>query len=73
MVARLKRIHETPQDPVVVAHSDIVLPDGYTVTRYDGFIKDFVNENPKLAEEASVKKELHKQNERLSKTKYINL
>jgi hypothetical protein len=73
MLARLKRIHETPQDPVVVVNSDITLPDGYAVTRYDGFVKDFVNENPRLAEEADVKKQLHKQNERLSKTKYINL
>jgi len=71
-IDRLKRIHETPQDPVVIVYTDIPLPDGYTITRFDGLVKHFIKSEPKYAENADVKKALHEQNERLSKVKFFN-
>ena len=78
MIDRLVRIHETPQDPVIVKYSDISIPDGYVIERFDGLVQHYVKGqqklNPKfLDENDNVKKELHKQKERLSKEKFINL
>lgn len=72
MIDRLIRIHETPQDPVVVTHSEIELPDGYAIVKFDGLVRNLVAVEPKLMEEASVKKALHAQNERISKEKFFN-
>jgi len=71
-IARLKRIHGTPQDPVVVVYSDRKIPDGYTISKFDGLLKHFVASEPKYAEDKNVKKALHEQNERLSKEKFFN-
>jgi len=71
-IARLKKIHETPQDPVVVIYSDRRIPDGYTISKFDGLLKHFVASEPKYAEDKNVKKALHEQNERLSKEKFFN-
>jgi len=64
--------HETPQDPVVVVYSELTIPNGFSITRFDGLVEQFVKANPKLAEEISVKKERHKQKEKLSKEKFFN-
>jgi len=71
-IARLKRIHETPQDPVVVTYTDISLPDGYTIKKYDGLVEHLVISEPEYAENTDVKKALHEQKERLSKEKFFN-
>jgi len=71
-IERLKRIHETPQDPVVVVYTDTKLPDGYTISKFDGLVKHLVMGEPKYAENRNVKKALHEQNERLSKEKFFN-
>jgi hypothetical protein len=71
-IDRLKRIHETPQDPVVVVFTDVSLPDGYTVGRFDGLVKHLIKSEPRYAENADVKRALHEQNERLSKVKFFN-
>lgn len=71
-IARLKRIHETLQDPVVVVYTDTKIPDGYTISKYDGLVKHFVMSEPKYAEDKNIKKALHEQNERLSKEKFFN-
>jgi hypothetical protein len=71
-INRLVRIHETPQDPVVVVYTDTKLPDGYTVDRFDGLVKHLIMTDPKFAENANVKKALHEQSERLSKEKFFN-
>jgi hypothetical protein len=65
--------HETEQDPVVVVYSELVIPTpGFAITRFDGLVSDFVKANPELLKEDSVKKELYKQKERLSKEKFYN-
>jgi len=71
-IDRLVRIHETPQDPVVVTYTNTKLPDGYTIDRFDGLVKHLVASEPKYAEDINVKKALHEQNERLSKEKFFN-
>lgn len=76
-IARLVRIHKTPQDPVAVTYTDISLPDGYTITKFDGLVEHFVKGeqklNPKFLEQNNdVKKKLHEQKERLSKEKFFN-
>jgi len=71
-IARLKRIHKTPQDPVIVVYTDTRLPDGYTVSKFDGLIEHFAKAKPEYAKEANVKKALHEQNERISKEKFFN-
>jgi hypothetical protein len=71
-IARLKRIHETRQDPVVVTYTDTSIPDGYTIMRFDGLLKHLVKSEPKYAEDVNVKKAMHEQNERLSKEKFVN-
>ena len=77
-IDRLVRIHETPQDPVLIEYSDLDIPDGLVITKFDGLVEHYVKAqqklNPKfLDENDNVKKELHKQKERLSKKKFINL
>ena len=77
MIDRLVRIHETPQDPVVVTYTDTALPDGYTISKFDGLIEHYVKSeqklNPKFLEQNdNVKKKLHEQKERLSKEKFFN-
>ena len=71
-IARLKRIHETPQDPVVVTYTNTKLPDGYTISKFDGLVSHLVKSEPKYAEDKNVKKALHQQKERLSKEKFFN-
>lgn len=71
-IDRLVRIHETPQDTVVVVYTDTSLPDGYTIDKFDGLVSHFIKSEPKYAEDKNVKKALHKQNERLSKEKFFN-
>lgn len=71
-IARLKRIHETLQDPVVVTYTDTKLPDGYTIDKFDGLVSHLVKAEPKYAEDKNVKKALREQNERLSKEKFFN-
>ncbi len=71
-IARLKRIHETPQDPVVVTYTNTKLPDGYTISKFDGLVSHLVKSEPKYAEDRNVKKALHQQKERLSKEKFFN-
>jgi hypothetical protein len=71
-IDRLVRIHETPQDPVVVTYTNTSLPDGYAIVKFDGLVSHLVKSEPKYAEDANVKKALHEQNERLSKEKFFN-
>ena len=71
-IERLKRIHQTPQDPIVVTYTDTKLPDGYTITKFDGLVSHLVKSEPKYAEDRNVKKALHQQKERLSKEKFFN-
>ena len=71
-IARLKRIHETLQDPVIVSYTDVKFPDGYSISKFDGLVEHFVKSEPKYAEDKNVKKALHEQNERLSKEKFFN-
>ena len=71
-IERLKRIHQTPQDPVVVTYTDTKLPDGYTISKFDGLVSHLVKSEPKYAEDRNVKKALHQQKERLSKEKFFN-
>jgi signal recognition particle receptor subunit beta len=71
-IDRLIRIHETPQDPVVVVYTNTKLPDGYTVDKFDGLVKHLVKSDPKFAEDINVKKAVREQNERLSKEKFFN-
>ncbi|MFH2044488.1 MAG: hypothetical protein ABIK92_05015 [Pseudomonadota bacterium] len=71
-IDRLVRIHETPQDPVVVTYTDTKLPDGYTIDKFDGLVSHLVKSDPKYADDKNVAKALHEQNERLSKEKFFN-
>ena len=71
-IERLKRIHETEQDPVVVVYTDEFLPDGYTINKFDTLMAHFVKSQPKYADDINVKKAVHEQNERLSKIKFFN-
>lgn len=76
-IDRLVRIHETPQDPVVVKYTDTPLPDGYTMSKFDGLVEHYVKGeqklNPKFLEQNDgVRKKLHEQKERLSKEKFFN-
>ena len=76
-INRLVRIHETPQDPVVVTYTEQSLPDGYAVLKFDGLVEHYVKgqlkSNPKYLEQNDgVRKELHKQKEHLSKEKFFN-
>ena len=71
-IERLKRIHQTPQDPIIVTYTDTKLPDGYTITKFDGLVSHLVKSEPKYAEDGNVKKALHQQKERLSKEKFFN-
>ena len=72
-IARLKKIHETPQDPVVVVYTDTKLPDGYTISKFDGLIKHFVASEPKYAEDKNVKKPcMSRTNDYLRKSSLTN-
>jgi hypothetical protein len=76
-IDRLTRIHETPQDPVIVEYTEQSLPDGYTIAVFDGLVEHYVKgqlkSNPKYLEHNDgVKKALHQQKERLSKEKFFN-
>jgi hypothetical protein len=77
-IDRLVRIHETPQDPVIIEYSELAIPDGIVITKFDGTVEQYVKgqlkSSPKYLEHNDgVKKALHKQKERLSKEKFINL
>jgi hypothetical protein len=71
-IDRLIRIHQTPQDPVVVVYTDTKLPDGYTISKFDGLVSHYVKANPEEAKQKTVQKALHEQNERISKEKFFN-
>ena len=76
-INELVRIHETPQDPVVVKYTDTPLPDGYVIVPFDGLVEHYVKgqlkSNPKFLEQNDgIKKKLHEQNERTSKEKFFN-
>ena len=72
MIARLTRTHETPQDPVVVVYTNTSLPDGFTISKFDGLVEHFVKSDIKYTEDKNVMKALHQQKERLSKEKFFN-
>ena len=71
-LARLVRIHEAPYNPCVIVYSEEELPNGFTVTSFDGMVEDFTKANPKYADEKSVKKALHDQKKKLKKDKHFN-
>ncbi len=71
-IDRLKRIHETPQDPVIVVYTNRALPDGYTVSKSDELIEHFINAKPEYDSNEDVKKAIHEQRERRSKVKFFN-
>ncbi len=71
-LARLTRMHETPQDPCIVVYTEESIPDGYTITTFDGLVEHFVKANPKYADDKSVKKALHEQRKELKKDKFYN-
>ena len=71
-IAKLTRMHETPQDPVVIVYTDEAIPNGYTITTFDGLIEHFIKAEPKYSDDKSVKKALHAQKEQLKKDKFYN-
>ena len=71
-IDRLVRIHEAPFNPCVVVYTDEELPNGFTVTSFDGMVSDFVKAYPKHADVKSVKKALHDQKKKLKKDKFFN-
>jgi hypothetical protein len=76
-IDRLVRIHETPQDPVLIEYSDLDIPDGLVITKFDGLVEHYVKGqkklNPKyLDQNEGVKKELKKQKDKLKKEKFVN-
>ena len=76
VIDRLVRIHETPQDPVVVLYTQTELPDGYAIVRYDGLVEHYAKSeqklNPKFLEQHDdVKKKLHEQKERIRKAEAV--
>ena len=78
MIRELVKRHETLQDPMVVEYTDLSIPDGFAISRFDGLVEDYVRgqlkDNPKFLEDnADVKKKIHEQKEHLSKEKFISL
>ena len=71
-ISRLVRIHETPQDPVVVVYTDVKLPDGYTINKFDGLVEHFIKSEPARKDDKNVKKALREQKIRIAKDKFAN-
>ena len=75
---RLVRIHETPQNPVIIEYGELAIPDGYVITKFDGLVEHYVKSQQKLDpkyldKNDGVKKALKKQKDRLSKDKFVSL
>jgi len=66
-IARLVRIHKTPQDDVLIVRTDEELPNGFIIWREDRFLENIGKDMPEVKESLTFNIILAKQKEQIRK------
>jgi len=71
-IARLVKVHKTPQDDVIVVQTDEVLPRGFIISREDRLLENIALDMPEVKKSKNFTEIILKQKEILRREKEIN-